>query len=365
MSNGTIDLSLSTGVRHLIRRFAQMRLNAKQRRRQRVLLVLFPGVIGVGIISLDPDRISDLFRWPLELVFGAAIVSCGLSLMALAGWYLQTGFSFKEEKEQEDERAVTEQDDRTAKELAALRYQLGEVQRFASQQVERVARLEAMVERQAAAGPNAAGAAIQELAAEVRDAVVIEAASSVIAEITRKIEQSYRMRTSKIESENSFSASRERLVREVGALMRRGNLNLLMGGMTTIAGIGLLTYFVINLPVPSSDPMQFFITFVPKVALVIFIEAFAYFFLKLYKTSLEEIKFYQNEITTIEQRYLALISAAGSAMEDTYSKVISALGSTDRNPVIGGTIKEDLERERTLLQSGVEALKALAPAAKA
>lgn len=40
--------------------------------------------------------------------------------------------------------------------------------------------------------------------------------------------------------------------------------------------------------------------------MVIFVEIFAYFFLSLYKSSLNEIKFHQNELTKLEMKYIAL-----------------------------------------------------------
>ncbi|MBI5525005.1 MAG: hypothetical protein HY897_01580 [Deltaproteobacteria bacterium] len=39
--------------------------------------------------------------------------------------------------------------------------------------------------------------------------------------------------------------------------------------------------------------------YVPRITTVTFIEVFAFFFLKLYRASLIEIKFYQNELTSL------------------------------------------------------------------
>jgi len=44
------------------------------------------------------------------------------------------------------------------------------------------------------------------------------------------------------------------------------------------------------------------------------IELFAYFFLKLYKSDLSEIKYFQNELTNVEMRYAAVrLADAGDA----------------------------------------------------
>ena len=89
---------------------------------------------------------------------------------------------------------------------------------------------------------------------------------------------------------------------EVSALSRRGNLNLSLGIATTIIGLIILGYFVLEIDSIPEDKMAFIAHFIPRLSLVVLIEVFAYFFLKLYKSSLSEIKYFQNEMTNAEAK---------------------------------------------------------------
>jgi len=133
---------------------------------------------------------------------------------------------------------------------------------------------------------------------------------------------------------------RERLLREVAALSRRANLNLVIGvGTTVLAVIGLL-YVVfgqnIDLGTTPKDERlaKFLFYYVPRLSLIVFIEVFAYFFLRLYKAGLSDIKFYQNELTNIEVRIAALESSFMSADKEILMSVIGELSKTERNFIL-------------------------------
>ena len=48
--------------------------------------------------------------------------------------------------------------------------------------------------------------------------------------------------------------------------------------------------------------------YVPRLSVVVFLQVFAYFFLRLYRSGIYEIKYFQNEITNVQARVLALQS---------------------------------------------------------
>lgn len=76
-------------------------------------------------------------------------------------------------------------------------------------------------------------------------------------------------------------------------------------------------------------------------------EIFAFFFLRLYRTSLVEIKFFQNELTNIELKLIAL--EAGIARDDKalIETLAANLMATERNFVIKpGETTIDIEREK-------------------
>ncbi|NVM23975.1 MAG: hypothetical protein HWN68_19625, partial [Desulfobacterales bacterium] len=117
---------------------------------------------------------------------------------------------------------------------------------------------------------------------------------------------------------------------------RRGNLNLVLGILTTVSGLVLLGYFVINLEPSEAEAnyVDFVRHFIPRLSLVVFVELFAYFFLRLYKASLAEIKYFQNELTNVESKAIALSSALNTQKEDTISGAIISLANTERNRIL-------------------------------
>ncbi|MEX3937396.1 hypothetical protein AB4Y32_37660 [Paraburkholderia phymatum] len=166
--------------------------------------------------------------------------------------------------------------------------------------------------------------------------------------------------------ERQFEQSRARLSREIASLQWRGNLNLVLGILVSVSGMSILGIFLLssNLQIGSisaggnvtiapngakafDEAISFLIHFLPRLTFVLLIELFAYFFLKLYKNSLSEIKYFQNEITNIEAKHLALRAAFLASSATLSNKVISSLVDTERNYILEkGQTTVDLERSR-------------------
>ena len=166
--------------------------------------------------------------------------------------------------------------------------------------------------------------------------------------------------------QKNFTTTTERLEEELTAVTRRGNINLTLGILTALAGIIALTFFVWNLiGQPSSDNLLTFTErFVPRISLVILIEVFAYFFLKLYSNSLAEIKYFQNELTNVEAKYLALHTALYSKDNGSLGDIVSQIVRTERNYVLEkGQTTVDLERskieKKSILSMNKKLLKSL------
>lgn len=139
----------------------------------------------------------------------------------------------------------------------------------------------------------------------------------------------------------------DRLRQELFSLSKRSNLNLSIGIVTTLTGLFLLGMFVLQDPLKPADVTSFVIGFVPRISLVVLIEVFAYFFLRLYKATLAEIKYFQNEVTSMEAKFLALTVATGSGTPEHLSKVIDHLSQTERNFILTkDQTTVDLERAR-------------------
>jgi hypothetical protein len=103
-----------------------------------------------------------------------------------------------------------------------------------------------------------------------------------------------------------------------------------------------------------------------RISIALFIQTFAYFFLRLCKTSLEDIKYYQNEITNVESKWLAFKAATDMNNDALLKLAVEALMKTERNFVLkkgDGTL--GLERERMEKNEVVELVKeAMATAVK-
>ena len=121
----------------------------------------------------------------------------------------------------------------------------------------------------------------------------------------------------------------DRLLSELSALVRRGNLNLALGFGITFVGIAPLAFFVLFGDLTGITVENF----LPRITLTLFIETFAYFFLRLYSNSLIEIKYFKNEITNIEHKFLAFSAAANLKDETTMKDVVSLFAQTDRNAI--------------------------------
>ncbi|MDC5266303.1 hypothetical protein OHW76_14530 [Acinetobacter baumannii] len=133
---------------------------------------------------------------------------------------------------------------------------------------------------------------------------------------------------------------------EINRLSKSAIINLSLGMMLSIGGILYLGSFVVNAQSFDSLEKMFINTF-PKAIFVLLIEVFAYFFLKLYKQSLDDIKYYQNELTNIESKNLALQIAKQSNNHKLLTLCVEEFLSTERNFILEkdqSTI--EIEKER-------------------
>ncbi len=153
-----------------------------------------------------------------------------------------------------------------------------------------------------------------------------------------------------------------RLSGEIEVLGRRINLNLVIGVLTTFGSLGVLGALVFGSDHTSGSIDWGYV--VPRVSLAVFVEAFAYFFLRLYKSGLEDLKYYENEITNLEAWALAAEIALVTE-DEAIGSVTAALASVERNfRLAKGESTVGLERERIQTMTGAEALESLAKAFK-
>ncbi len=132
---------------------------------------------------------------------------------------------------------------------------------------------------------------------------------------------------------HTYLQSRDRLYDEILNLKRHSSFSLILGVIMTVMGMSFLGFLLKN-GEPSKELFHFLINYLPRLTLVLLIELFGYFFLRLYKSGLEEIKYFQNELTNLEQKHIAIITAFKQNDTETIKSVINSLANTERNRII-------------------------------
>lgn len=170
---------------------------------------------------------------------------------------------------------------------------------------------------------------------EIKDDVLLRIKERLTIETLESISQESHNKSVASLEENSLA----RLSNLSVALGARANLTLRMGVLFCMSGIFVIAaIFLFIAPIPSvgfkaTSWIEILITYVPRFTMVIFIELIGIFFLKLYKATLDEIRFIHNEITNVEMRLIALHSSHSSS-EAVRANAIGSLVATERNSII-------------------------------
>ncbi|MFA9499828.1 hypothetical protein ACERCG_05275 [Mannheimia sp. E30BD] len=100
-------------------------------------------------------------------------------------------------------------------------------------------------------------------------------------------------------TEFKTQGTRSRIYSAIQQQEKKSVINLVLGIIFSITGALALLYLVHNISFTPKDTLDFISNFLPRLSLVLLIETFAYFFLRLYKDNLKEIKYWHNELTAI------------------------------------------------------------------
>lgn len=188
------------------------------------------------------------------------------------------------------------------------------------------------------------------LSEQLRDS----AAETIVAEMRKQAAREAEARSIDAKADQM----EQRIARQILDLAKRGNVNLVLGMCTTLLGLCFLGYSLLTSRTTATTDLL--IHFIPRFSFALLIEVFAYFFLQLYKQSLGEIKYFQNELTNVESRSLAAQIARHANDTDLMRKIALNLASTERNFVLErGQSTVDLERERISQAANEKLLDAL------
>lgn len=197
------------------------------------------------------------------------------------------------------------------------------------------------------------------ITSELKKEIFENTSESILLEIKEKYSKEIRKDKYLKDLRSQCKHIRNRLMAEIEALGRRGNLNLVIGVITTIAAGAILASTVLsgNHQLTQEEIVAYY---APRLTLSIFIEIFSFFFLRLYKAGLSEIKYFQNELTNAEMKFIAIEKAVMFDTTDTISNVIKELVTTERNFKLGkGESTVDLEKYRTEQASSQKVLDSL------
>lgn len=141
--------------------------------------------------------------------------------------------------------------------------------------------------------------------------------------------------------------ARTRLNREIKDLGRRGNINLIFGIIISVLGIGFLGWSVVNAPNIQVASIDFWGYFLTRSSFVLMIEIVAFFFLNLYRTSLYEIKYFQNEITNLDFKIIGIMACSSDRTNKSLIDIGKELMKVERNSVLKkGETTIEIEKER-------------------
>lgn len=151
-------------------------------------------------------------------------------------------------------------------------------------------------------------------------------------EISENHSKEFDIKVDILDVQTSFKKIEERLEKEIKAVGKRANLNLIIGSVIAIIGWVLLYLFVSDVSDLELEGWQLLNAFLPRLSIIIIIEMFSYFFLKLYRESMDRIRYYQNELTNIETKKTAILVACMLENDNEHKKsLIENLISVERN----------------------------------
>lgn len=188
------------------------------------------------------------------------------------------------------------------------------------------------------------------LSNEERKELIDSTKKKIVGEMIFKASEDIKKEMLSIKDQLSINEHYEdmvyRIKKEIDRLNRRGGANLGIGALIAFSGIAYLGFVIVNQAF-DGDRVSYVIHMLPRISFVIVIEVFAYFFLKLYKNGFDEVKYFQNELTNIESKVLAIKFLKDVKNEELMSEVIKSLMTTERNFVLSkGQTTVALEKEK-------------------
>jgi hypothetical protein len=311
--------------------------------------ILLKAYVDIPFHSIETLKLT-IAEYIYPVCFSASFISALL-------WYLQTGFRDRKIFEQDPNFAKPHSENGLThdKKIAELEIQVKSLHKLHSDKIETVS-------------------------ASIIDSAIREAHPKLLESLQETAEKNnYRDRLNLIINQSRDQSFR-RIKNEINRLGFRGAVYLTTGVCLAILGILGLAGFVFpgafgaystlfdSAPAVGASDYTIAIHYTSRFSLIISIEILAYFFLRLHKSNLVESKYYQNELTNLELKYISLDAALHLDRADTSHKVISEFSETERNHILEkgqSTIElKKIELEKNQFIEITKSLVSLAPKPK-
>jgi hypothetical protein len=180
---------------------------------------------------------------------------------------------------------------------------------------------------------------------------------SLEKKVLQKLEENISDSTSQEKRKKEFFddlfRSEDRLNSELLSTNRRANLNLIIGILSVVIGLLSFIYIIYKTPDEQGLVVAYFL---PRVFLIIFIQLFSYFFLRLYKKGIDDTKYYHNELTNVESKFSAIQYSINIIEEKELNKtIINSMMKNERNSSFShDSIDNSTETERLSKNESLE-----------
>lgn len=114
-----------------------------------------------------------------------------------------------------------------------------------------------------------------------------------------------------------FQEARSRLSKRAVDLERRATVNLIIGSSTSVAAVIMLVTFAFTpIGLVEISWQQILSYYLPKFGVVVMLEVFAFFFLRLYKATLADSRLLDGDLDAFALKEVALLTAWSDAAEN-------------------------------------------------
>ncbi len=160
--------------------------------------------------------------------------------------------------------------------------------------------------------------------------IIEELFSKITSQTAQDIKRKERFET----INRTIDYSKTRLENEIKALNRKANFNVRIALAVTSISIFFIIYSIVSVHEKIDELIKFIYYFIPRLSLLVFTQLLANYFLSLYRTNSNEIKYYQNELTDLEYKSISLKIALLSENEENVGYLLKEIMKTERNKVL-------------------------------